>query len=168
DLENNMSVTEELRKHIEAAEQNFREKKYAEALAENDLAIAAAKDAAVTKDNFPLALLTRLVKITRDLGEWSGSKHFSEIQAILDKGLDWYPDDVRLRSEQGWLHYINGHHNKALDAFNTALSKVTKTTSNDDRVYALEGAGASLRERDQYDAADNMFAKAIGPDGETT
>src|SRR5262249_2499943 len=92
DLENNMSVTQELRKHIEAAEQKFHEKKYPEALAENDRAIVAAKRPEVTKDNFPLALITRLVKITRDLGEWSrdlvdssdDNKHFTETQTILD------------------------------------------------------------------------------------
>ena len=66
-----MPVTEELQEQIASAEQNFREKKYDEALAANEAAIAAAKDATITKDNFPLALLTRLIKITRDLGEWS-------------------------------------------------------------------------------------------------
>jgi tetratricopeptide (TPR) repeat protein len=175
-LENHMPVTEELQTQIEEAERNFREKKYDEALAANNAAIATAKDA-ITKDNFPLELGTHLVKITRDLGEWSrdrvessddGSEQFAEAQSILDKGLRRYPDDVRLLCEQGWLHYTIGHHDKALAAFEKALRRVTDTTSNDDRVYALEGAGASLRERDQFVKAENMFAKALGPDGEAT
>ena len=176
-LEYNMPVTEELQEQIASAEQNFREKKYDEALTANEAAIAAAKDATITKDNFPLALLTRLVKITRDLGEWSrdrfesaddGSDHFTEAQAILDKGLHWYPDDVRLLSEQGWLHYTRTHYDKAWAVFKEALSKTDATTNRDDQVYAWEGAGAALRERDQYDEAEKMFAKAVGPNGETT
>lgn len=165
-----MSVTEYIQKQVELAEQNFQQKKYGEAVAAKNAAVAAAKDAATTKDDFPCALLTRLVKITRDLGEWSDdrSTHFPGAQAILDKGLKWYPNDVRLISEQGWLHYSSTHFDKALISFQEALSKFNETTSSDDRVYALEGAGASLRERDQYDDAEKMFAQTIGSDGETT
>ena len=172
-----MPDIEALKKQIEATEQNFHQKKYAEAVAANDRALAAAKDDRVTKNNCPVALLTRLVKITRDLGEWSrdlidspdeGSKQFTEAQAILNKGLPWYPNNVRLLCDQGWLHYTNGSQDKALAVFKKALSLVNKTTSNADRVYALEGAGAALREREQYLEAESMFAKAIGPDGKAT
>src|SRR5262249_9508222 len=111
-------------------------------------------------------LLARLAKVTRDYAGWleDGKQQFDDAQRIVGKGFIWYPDDVRLHSEQGWLHYVLGRYDKAHVSFEDALSKVTKGTSNDDRIYALEGVGAAIRELDRLDDADAKLAEAIRSD----
>jgi tetratricopeptide (TPR) repeat protein len=161
-----MPTIKEFQTHVESAERNFREKNYDEADTAIKHALAAVDDANAAKEDFSGLLLARLAKVTRDYAGWleDGKPHFDDAQRILGKGIIWYPDDVILHSEQGWLHYVLGRYDKALVSFEDALSRVTELTSKDDRIYALEGAGAALRELDRLEDAEAKLAEAIGSD----
>lgn len=76
---------------------------------------------------------------------------FSESNAELAAALRMFPDESRLRTEEGWLHFNRGDYDSALDCFGRA----------DPTEHAFRGKAAVLRRRGEYDNARLLIEEAL-------
>ncbi|HBB88148.1 MAG TPA: hypothetical protein DC047_11075 [Blastocatellia bacterium] len=127
------------------------------------------KNLASVSANYSAAILLRLAKTLRDLGNnyYEEDSH-GEAQAILGKALGWYPKDVALLNEQGWLHYDRDYFDKAVVAFRQVIDQINPAPDKDQKASAMRGAGASLSRLRQFVAAEYMFSEAISLMGQAT
>jgi tetratricopeptide (TPR) repeat protein len=137
------------------------------------------KDDKVNNEQFTSDVLTRLVKVLRNLilkeelkeesseeikeeiNEKKISRWDDQLEQVVAKGLRWYPKDVRLLNEQGWIYYFRNQYEKAYQAFEDAVSNFSSTTDKEDQTNSLQGAGASLRELRRFREADVTLARSF-------
>jgi tetratricopeptide (TPR) repeat protein len=169
-----MSTADHLLRLIERAELRYSEGRYPRASIFADYIFNRLNKSGAAKKDFPSALLTRLAKIERKLGteltdrDKDGSQLYMQAQAVLTKALDWYPypDDVKLLNEQGMLFYDMDQYDKALEFFQKVIDRTIPPVDEKEKIYALQGAGASLRELRSFTKAEDLFEQAAAQDAE--
>src|SRR5688572_23373620 len=156
----------EIQARIEAAEQKVRDRAFDEDQPQLVEAVNSLSGSSSSSEISP-ALLVRLSTVLRDLAKGLRDSNkdsdplFKHAQEVLNKGLEWYASDVKLINEQGNLYYRTAQYDRALRLFETVIGKNDPPADNADKAYALENAGASLRELWRFQEADAMFVKAI-------
>ena len=76
---------------------------------------------------------------------------FSESKAELTAALRMFPNESRLHTEQGWLHFNRGDYDSALKCFDQA----------DPTENVFRGKAAVFRKRGEYDKANDLIDKTL-------
>jgi len=86
------------------------------------------------------------------------------IEKVLGAALKLFPHDPGIRSEYGWLKYVEEKYDEALDEFNKVLADKNYESLKADKFKgyesALQGKIASLRLKRQYQKAHDLLKDA--------
>jgi len=159
-----MSPTE-IANSLEAAEQALRGKQYGEALKSIRPVLDDLQGNGDSKGSYECAILLKLASVLRDIGNNGDddSNAYDDAEMILNQASDWYQDKVEVLLERAWLDYDRERFDKALASFQLIIKTVPLT--NDNKVLALQGAGASLRRLYCFAEAEEVLAETVGAGG---
>jgi len=155
-------LTTEIAARVDAAEERLREGNY-DQTDEISEVVKSLNKGTKAPEFFSASLALRLVKVLRTLGKGPDDRgeinnlFFKQAQDVLVKAFAWFEESPTLLKEQGDLHYERRYFDKALSSFHKIK---VPAAALPEQIYALERAGASLRELRNFTEAESRFKQA--------